>query len=325
MAAPVAKPRSSSRCGDRDVRGVERVAQLHGAVLAGQARGEDRGHRRLRPRGVRDRRVEDDRVLREGVELGGRLARVAVDAGVVGAQRVHEVDDRERAPCGATVIAGAPQKALLRVARLLVAARLEHQLAPRAGVASRGPRPPGPSRGARACAIGSRSSETRRRPRARPRLHLHHELDARAARGSAGRSRRRAGAAPPFGMSSAKRSRPGGPAGKPRSEDVVQAQAAPRPASRTASRLERRRPRPRRARRRRRAGPRARAARPQPESSRARAAAPPREESVSSREQAHASTPPAHAAKRADRGRATSRRAMVAGVSGSFRRAPAGR
>ncbi len=222
MAAPVAQPRSSSRSRDRDVRGVERVAQLHRPVLPGQAGGEDRRDRRLRPRGVHDRRVEDDRVPGEGVELGGRRARVAVDAGVVGPQRVHEVDDHEgglsvdgedgRAPPGA-----------VRVARLLVAARLEHQLAPPSGVlrevqVHRDPRA--------VLGAGDRVEELRPDdllPLAP--LHLDHELDPRPvveARVD------RAGELQPRALRDVEReAQPAGrTGGEAAAEDVVQAEAA---------------------------------------------------------------------------------------------------
>ena len=120
---------------DRRVRGVERVPELHGAVARGKLRGEDGRDRRLRPRRVRHRGVEDHRVLRERVELRRRLPRVAVDAGVVGAQRVDEVDDHERRLLPrARHRRRAPERAR-GVARLLVAAGLEHQLAPVAGEA----------------------------------------------------------------------------------------------------------------------------------------------------------------------------------------------
>ncbi len=121
--------------GDRHLRGIERVAQLHRAVLAGQVRGEDRRDRRLGPRRVRDRRLEHDRVLRESVELRRGVALVAVHAGVVGAQRVHQVQDRERRPLRRRDGRRAPE-GLAGLAGLLVPARLEHELAPLAGVAA---------------------------------------------------------------------------------------------------------------------------------------------------------------------------------------------
>jgi hypothetical protein len=103
--------------GERHVGGVERVAKLHRAVLGGEERGEDRGHRRLRPGGVDHRLVEHDRVLGERVEVGCRVPRVAVGSGVVRPKRVHEIDDDEgrvgggggdgrRAPEGLPGVAG---------------------------------------------------------------------------------------------------------------------------------------------------------------------------------------------------------------------------
>ena len=217
--APLVEP-----LGDRDVRGVERVAQLHGLVLPREPRREDRGHRRLRPGGVHDRRVEDDRVLREGVELGSRRASVAVDAGVVGPKRVHQVDDRERRLAGDGDRGRAPPGAL-RVARLLVAARLEHQLAPRARLlrevhVHRDPR----------AVLGTRDRVEEQRPDdllpAVPE-HLRHELDP----GSVVEARvDRAGQLQPRALRDVEREAQ--PAGRPRREaaanDVVQAQAAPR-------------------------------------------------------------------------------------------------
>ncbi len=97
---------------DRGVRRVERVAQLHRAVLRRQARGEDRGHRGLRPRGVHDRpRRRRPRPWRR------RRAR----ASCCGSSRRRRCGRRaacrrgrrsRAAPCRpSAVIAGAPQNA----------------------------------------------------------------------------------------------------------------------------------------------------------------------------------------------------------------------
>ena len=207
-----------------------------------------------------DGRVEDDRVLREGVELGGRLPRVAVDAGVVGPQGVHEVDDRRGGALRSTVTAGRSPPGALRLARLLVAARLEHQLAPLPGVlrevhVHRDPRA--------VLGVGrsGRGAASRRCPRGRLRFTL-------TTNSTPGRSWKRGSMAQascrraPFGTSSAKRSRPGRPGGEAAVEDVVQAEAALR-RSRGPPRGPRRRHWPRRGGRRRRGGPRARGGRPQ--------------------------------------------------------------
>ncbi len=113
---------------------VEGVAQLDRAVLAGQARREDRGHRGLGPGGVGDRLLEDHRVGGEGVELGGGAPVVAVDPGVVRPQGVDQVDDgQRRRVSGHGQRRGAPPRPV-RLAGLLVAPGLEDQLPPPAGV-----------------------------------------------------------------------------------------------------------------------------------------------------------------------------------------------
>ena len=118
----------------RDEAGIEAVAELDGAMTAGQQRRHQGGDGRLGPRCRRDRLVEDDGVLREGHELGRGVARISVGRGVIGAQRVHEVDDRD----GRAVVGhgdpGIPPEGLAGIVVLLEAARLEHQLASAAGL-----------------------------------------------------------------------------------------------------------------------------------------------------------------------------------------------
>ena len=162
--------------GDRRVRRIERVSELHRPVLAGEERRQDRSHRRLRPRGMGHRLVEHDRVLREGVQVRGGVARVAIGPGVVGPQRVHQVEDHEgrvvfrhgdpwRSP-------GGPH----RRTGLFVPVRLEDQLHPPPRVLAEvhRPRNPGPVLG-----VGQRVEELREnrlRPSVAP--DPDHELDA---------------------------------------------------------------------------------------------------------------------------------------------------
>jgi hypothetical protein len=120
--------------GERDVRGVERIAQLHRAVLPGQERREDRGDGRLRPRGLGHRLLEHDRVPGEGVERGRRVALVAVGPRVVGPQRVHEVDDHERRVRRGRRDGRSSPERLAGIARGIEAARLQCQLDVSAGV-----------------------------------------------------------------------------------------------------------------------------------------------------------------------------------------------
>ena len=97
-------------------------------MAAGGERREEGGHRRLRPGRGRDGLLEDHGVLGEGVERGRGVAGVAVGAGMVGAQGVHEVDDHEgREPSLLGHRRRAPEGAL-RLRALFIPARLQNEL-----------------------------------------------------------------------------------------------------------------------------------------------------------------------------------------------------
>ncbi len=107
---------------------VETVAKLHRPVLPRGQRREERSHRGLGPGRGRDGLVEDDGVLREGVELRSGVAGVAVRAGVVGAQGVHEIDDHQRCRRACFGHRRRPPEGPLRLAPLLVPAGLQDEV-----------------------------------------------------------------------------------------------------------------------------------------------------------------------------------------------------
>ena len=97
------------KLGERRVRGVEPVADVvaHAVLERKQAR-QQRDVRRQRQRHVRNRVLEDERVLRERVERGRLDAAVAVGREMIRAQRVHgdQEDGRPREDEGSSGAGG---------------------------------------------------------------------------------------------------------------------------------------------------------------------------------------------------------------------------
>ena len=179
MAAPVAKPLACSISASVTRPGSRLVAELDGAVPAGQQRREQRGHRGLGPGRVRDGLLEDDRVLGEA-----RPARAWCRA----RSRRASCGRRAACPRGRRSTSGASSSGTVMRGRRprRPGARPRRFSKPRVSRTSSRPRPAcgarstsagtqlrcaGRDRGSRSCVqtVSSRPSCT----------HLDHELDAR--------------------------------------------------------------------------------------------------------------------------------------------------
>ena len=89
--------------------GCERRAELCHAVLRRVHRGEQRGHGRAGPRGLRDRVLEQGARLGQGIDVRRDRSCVPVAAEVIRAQRIDQNHDdirRARGPAGGKTQAG---------------------------------------------------------------------------------------------------------------------------------------------------------------------------------------------------------------------------